>query len=119
MTAIIVTPDIVLTVFLRKIGISFLFSSGFSCCMSCELGGIVWSLCLLAICILIRFKSFFVGFGIFIRRVMISLLASLFMSCSICMIIRSCMPLDKCYIFRLSSWGACACALSLPRERGS
>lgn len=84
MTATTVTPDIVLTVFLRRIGISFVFSSGFRCCMICEFGGIFCSLCFLAICILTRFRSFFVGLGICIRRVMISRFAfCVFIGCSI------------------------------------
>jgi len=73
-----VTPDVVLVVFLFRIGRSFVFSFGFRVCMSCGFDGIWFSLCFWAVWILIWFSCCGVGLGVCMRCLIISLSAAWF-----------------------------------------
>ena len=75
MTAIIVTPEFVRVVFLRRIVRSWVFSFGFNAFIISAFDGVRSRWCLAAVWVLRRLMSSCVGEGRSIRVLMISLMA--------------------------------------------
>ena len=76
MTAMMVTPEFVRVVFLRRIVRSLVFSFGFNAFIISAFDGMRSRWCLVAVWVLRRFMSSCVGDGRSIRVLMISLMAS-------------------------------------------